>query len=415
MINEDRWLLPEGVEEILPPAARRLELLRRDLLDLYDSWGYELVIPPFIEFLESLLVGTGNDLDLQTFKLIDQLSGRLLGVRADMTPQVARIDAHRLQQDLPTRLCYMGTVLHTRSDGFGGSRSPLQVGAELYGHKSYESDLEVLSLMLETVALAGVDEVHLELGHVAIFRCLVQQAGLDQEQERELFDILQRKALSEIQESLENYQLPDSLQEMFLALVDLNGGDEVLALAERVLAQAGEQVQQALATLHQLGAAVQHRVSTIPIHYDLAELRGYRYHTGVLFAAYVPGRGQAVARGGRYDDIGQVFGRSRPATGFSADLKDLLYPLRNVLRSGIYAPRADDPALDALVHELRNRRERVICALPGSDLDPRALGCDRILTIQDDEWAVVTLEDVTSEPDDSEQSTENRMSDKTDG
>ena len=403
MISEDRWLLPEGIEEILPPAARRLELLRRDLLDLYDSWGYDLVIPPFIEFLESLLVGTGNDLDLQTFKLIDQLSGRMLGVRADMTPQVARIDAHRLQQDLPTRLCYMGTVLHTRNDGFGGSRSPLQVGAELYGHKGYESDLEILSLMLETLALAGVEGVHLELGHVAIFRCLVQQAELNQEQEKELFAVLQRKALSEVRECLDRYELSDTLQEMFLALADLNGGSEVLVAAEKVLAPAGERVQQALATLHQLGAAVQHRASTIPIHYDLAELRGYRYHTGILFAAYVPGQGQAVARGGRYDDIGQVFGRSRPATGFSADLKNLLYPLRNVLRTGIYAPRADDPALDALVRELRNRRERVICALPDSDLDPHALGCDRILAMQDDEWAVVSLEDAVSEPDDSEQ------------
>ena len=405
MTSEERWLLPEGVEEILPPTARRLELLRRELLDLYDSWGYELVIPPFIEFLESLLVGTGNDLDLQTFKLTDQLSGRMMGVRADMTPQVARIDA-RLRHQQPTRLCYMGTVLRTRSDGFGGSRSPLQVGAELYGHKGYESDLEVLCLMLETLALAGMDGVHLDLGHVTIFRSLVQQAGLSREQEGELFAALQRKALSEIQTCLEAYAVPDTLREMFLALADLNGGEEVLVNAERVLATAGEQVQQALATLHQLGAAIQHRAPAVPIHFDLAELRGYRYHTGVVFTAYVPGQGQAVARGGRYDDIGRVFGRSRPATGFSADLRVLLSPLRDGVGTGIYAPQADDPALDAVVQELRSHRERVICALPGSDLDPRDLGCDRMLVMEDDVWQVVTLDEQAPWDDDSAPSEE---------
>src|SRR5512143_3725915 len=218
MIGEERWLLPEGIEELLPPAAWRLEQLRRRLLDLYSRCGYDLVIPPLIEFLESLLIGTGNDLELETFKLIDQLSGRLLGIRADITPQVARIDTHRLKRDFPARLCYFGTVLHTRGDSFGGSRSPLQVGAELYGHAGYESDLEVVSLMLETLTTAGLQEVQLDLGHVSIFRCLVRQAGLSEEQEAALFEALQRKALPELREQLQEYGLAAVLRDSFLAL-----------------------------------------------------------------------------------------------------------------------------------------------------------------------------------------------------
>jgi ATP phosphoribosyltransferase regulatory subunit len=210
MTIQDRWLLPEGIEEILPPAASRLERLRRELLDLYARWGYELVIPPLIEFLESLLTGAGDDLELQTFKLTDQLSGRMMGVRADMTPQVARMDAHRIKRTGPTRLCYMGPVLRTRADGFGGSRSPYQAGVELYGHRGHESDLEVLTLMLETLATAGVGDVHLDLGHVAIFRELARLTGLDQEREALLFEALQRQAFPEIHQHLAAWALPKS-------------------------------------------------------------------------------------------------------------------------------------------------------------------------------------------------------------
>ena len=324
MTAEDRWLLPEGIEEILPPAAGRMERLRRELLDLYESWGYELVTPPLIEFLDSLLTGTGNDLELQTFKLTDQLSGRMMGVRADMTPQVARIDAHLLKRAGPVRLCYMGTVLRTRADGFGGSRSPYQAGVELYGHRGHESDLEVLMLMLETLQTAGIDAVHLDLGHVAVFRELVRQAGLDREREGLLFEALQRKALPEIRQQLAVWALPAPCEQALLALAELNGGPKVLDEADLRLAAAGEAVRDALAMLRRLVAALLRRWPELPIHIDLAELRGYRYHTGVLFAAYVPGQGQAVAQGGRYDEIGQVFGRARPATGFSTDLATLL-------------------------------------------------------------------------------------------
>ena len=223
MNKTDRWLLPEGIEEVLPEQAKRLEQLRRTLLDTYESWGYDLVMPPLIEYLESLLTGTGNDLDLQTFKLTDQLTGRLMGVRADMTPQVARIDAHQLNRETPTRLCYMGTVLHTRTDGFAGSRSPLQVGAELYGHAGIESDVEVISLMLETLAKSGVAAPFVDLGHVGIYRELVKQAGLDREQEATLFDSLQRKANTEIAEYLKDWKLDSKIASAIAALTDLNG------------------------------------------------------------------------------------------------------------------------------------------------------------------------------------------------
>lgn len=390
---EDRWLLPEGIEEILPPAASRLEALRRRLIDLYASWGYELVMPPLIEFLESLLTGTGNDLELQTFKLTDQLSGRMMGVRADMTPQVARIDAHLLKRDGPTRLCYMGTVLRTRADGFGGSRSPYQAGVELYGHRGYESDLEVLTLMLETLAVAQVADVHLDLGHVAIFRELVRQAGLEPHQEKILFESLQRKALPEIRQQLAAWRLTPSARQALSHLAELNGDVAVLDLAEEQLAETGAEIATALATLRRLVVALQRYRPELPIHIDLAELRGYHYHTGVLFSAYVPGRGQAVAQGGRYDEIGQIFGRARPATGFSTDLATLLRlhsPSDSVSR-GIYVPHLDHPALVQQVAALRAMGERVVQAFPGAKTPGDLGGCDRILVHREGSWIVIPM------------------------
>lgn len=395
MITEDRWLLPEGIEEILPPATGRLERLRRELLDLYECWGYERVIPPLIEFLDSLLTGAGDDLELQTFKLTDQLSGRMMGVRADMTPQVARIDAHLLKRSGPVRLCYMGAVLRTRADGFGGSRSPYQAGVELYGHRGHESDLEVLALMLETLQVAGVSDVHLDLGHVAIFRELVRQAGLNRERERILFEALQRKALPEIHAHLAEWALPAPGVDLFLTLAELNGGPEVLDEADMQLAEGGPGVREALKTLRRLVEALRQRWPDLPMHIDLAELRGYHYHTGVLFSAYAPGQGQAVAQGGRYDEIGQVFGRSRPATGFSTDLATLLLldTTPEAAVTGIYAPPAGNTELEEQVAVLRRQGERVIRALPGAEVDPRALGCDRILAQRRGEWQVITLAD----------------------
>ena len=399
MNRENRWLLPEGVDELTPPETWRLESLRRKLLDLYDSWGYELVMPPFVEFLESLLTGTGRDLELQTFKLIDQLSGRTLGVRADMTPQVARIDAHSLQQTGPTRLCYMGTVLHTRTDDFGGSRAPLQVGAELYGHSGDASDLEIIQLMLATLDAAVIDSIYLDLSHVGIFRGLVQQLQLSQSQEAQLFEILQRKALPDLDSWLAALNLSPQAATMLRALATLHGDEAILPLARQHLAEAPASVHQALDTLEHISKAVRRRHSALPIHLDLAELRGYHYHTGLVFAVYVAGQGQEIARGGRYDEIGAVFGRARPATGFSADLKTLLALSRQPVAdaAGIYAPAPDpdDQALEQLIDQLRAQGQRVIRALADTSdaaIDPASLGCDRILQQLNEGWCVQTLD-----------------------
>ena len=390
MNKTDRWLLPEGIEEVLPEQAKRLEQLRRKLLDTYESWGYDLVIPPFIEYLESLLTGTGNDLDLQTFKLTDQLTGRLMGVRADMTPQVARIDAHQLNRETPTRLCYIGTVLHTRSDGFAGSRSPLQVGAELYGHAGIESDVEVMSLMLETLAISGVETPFVDLGHVGIYRELVKQAGLDKEQEVTLFDSLQRKANTEISAYLKDWKLDSKIAAAIAALTRLNGDESILSEAKTVLKNTGKGVSNALDELTNIAALLKSRLPEVKVHYDLAELRGYHYHTGTVFAAYVAGRGQAVALGGRYDDIGEVFGRARPATGFSTDLKTLLSlsTHKNNQVAAIYAPADNDAELQKLVSELRQQGEKVISALPGQTGSAKDMGCNRELVKEGSAWKV---------------------------
>lgn len=394
MSGIDHWLLPEGIEEMLPEQAWRMEQLRRRLLDVYRGWGYALIVPPMIEFLESLLTGTGHDLDLQTFKLTDQLTGRLLGVRADMTPQAARIDAHALKRDEPTRLCYLGTVLHTRPDGFAGSRSPLQVGCELFGHVGIESDLEILGLMLETLALTGIEHVHLDLGHVGIFRALAAGAGLTAEQETDLFDVLQRKALPEIEALLASFGTAAPWRERLTRLATLHGGAEVLEQARAALNGAGDAVAVVLDNLAAIAAQVRARWPQLPLHFDLAELRGYGYQTGAVFAAFVPGCGQEVARGGRYDQIGEVFGRARPATGFSADLRMLMALSRSVEetpRGAVFAPALDTPTLARTIAELRAAGEQVIRALPGQAGGARDMGCDRELVRQGSQWVVKKL------------------------
>lgn len=391
--TDNRWMLPEGIDELLPPRAAELEELRRQLLDLFASWGYELIMPPFIEFLDSLLTGSGHDLDLQTFKLTDQLSGRLMGVRADMTPQAARIDAHQLRRQHPARLCYIGTVLRTRPESAGGSRDPVQVGAELFGHGGVESDIEIVSLMLELLRTAGIEQPHLDIGHVGIFRSLARQAQLSPDAERALFDALHRKARPEIEELLNAAPITAPMREMLAALPELHGGIEVLDQVGQRLAQANGEVQEALRSLWGIAAAVQRRFPQVPLHFDLAELRGYRYHTGAVFAAFAPGYGRELARGGRYDEVGRVFGASRPATGFSADLKALAALGRREppKASGIYAPWSDDPAVIAEVERLRRSGERVIWALPGqAGDDARVMGCDRLLVRSPDgTWQVV--------------------------
>jgi ATP phosphoribosyltransferase regulatory subunit len=391
MSKQDKWLLPEGIEEVLPPAAWRLECARRELLDMFAGWGYELVIPPFIEYLESLLTATGNDLDLQTFKLTDQLTGRMMGVRADITPQAARIDAHPLKREAPSRLCYVGTVLRTRSDDFAASRSPLQVGAELFGHGGIESDIEILGLVLETLSLMAIEDVHVDLGHVGIFRGLAEEAGLEARLESDLFDALQRKATSEIGELLDASGADEAQRRRLAALADLNGGHEVLAAAREQLAGAGPAVMTALDNLCAIADAMQARAGGASLYFDLAELRAYNYQTGMSFAVFVPGRGQEIARGGRYDDIGRVFGRARPATGFSTDLKTLMDLSQRdfgARAAAILAPAGDAPELLAAIRELRSRGERVITSLPGQQGDAADMGCDRQLVEDNGNWTV---------------------------
>ena len=391
MSSKDQWLLPEGIEEVLPPAAWRLECARRELLDLYARWGYELIIPPLIEYLESLLTGAGNDLDLQTFKITDQLNGRMMGLRADMTPQAARIDAHPLQRDVPSRLCYLGTVLHTRTDGFGGSRSPMQVGAELFGHAGVESDIEILDLVLESLSLMAIPDVHIDLGHVGIFRALAADAGLSAHQENELFDALQRKAVTEIGEMLDAHVADAQQRQRLAALAGLNGGSEVLEQARARLAGASGGVMAALDNLAAIADSLQRRAAAATLNFDLAELRGYNFHTGMVFAVFVPGCGQEVARGGRYDSIGEVFGRARPATGFSTDLKILMDLSRRDFGhedSAILAPADPDPALAAAVRQLRQAGERVVCLLPDQAGSAADMGCERSLVRENGSWVV---------------------------
>ena len=394
MASYERWLLPQGIEEALPAEAAKLEQMRRRLLDVFASWGYQLVKPPLIEYLESLLTGTGHDLDLQTFKLIDQLTGRSMGIRADMTPQVARIDAHQFKSDAPNRLCYTGTVLQTRPDGFGSSRSPMQIGAELYGHAGVESDVEIISLMLETFAQAGVENVSLDIGHVGIFRALAAQAKLDQEQEAALFEMLQRKAIPEIQAFVAALDVADDMRQMLNVLAELHGGDECLEKAAEKLSAADNSVKEALAYLQQTVSLLK-QSSNVSIHFDLAELRGYHYQTGIVFAAYVQGQGQEIARGGRYDDIGEVFGRARPATGFSTDLKTLVnLSTKNkaaATAAAIFVPQCDDAGRAEQIRQLRSAGECVIEELPGQQGSPADLACDRQLIYSNGQWSVIKL------------------------
>ena len=382
------WVLPEYIEDILPAAAARIERLRRNILDLFKLHGYQLVMPPLLEYVESLLTGTGHDLDLQTFKLVDQLSGRMLGVRADITPQVARIDAHLLNRNGVTRLCYAGSVLHTLPSGMNRTREPLQIGAELYGHAGIESDVEIQRLLMKALAVARVKDCYLDIGHVAIFRSLVLRAGLARELESELFRAMQAKdapALKELTRGLDR-----GTRGALAALPELYGGPEVLTRARRALPDYPE-IHAALAGLGALSDQLRD-VARIRC-FDLAELRGYRYHSGVVFAAYAEGWTNALALGGRYDEVGKAFGRARPATGFSMDLRELASASPDgAVRSGVLAPyRPGEAGLQRTINDLRARGEIVIVDLPGHTGARRELGCDRQLAKRNGKWVVQKL------------------------
>ncbi len=390
----DRWLLPDGVEETLPAQAACLEGLRRELLDLYRSWGYDLVIPPLVEYLESLLIGAGNDLALQTFKLTDQSTGRLMGVRADMTPQVARIDAHTLNREGPTRLCYAGDVLHTKPTSLTASRSAMQVGVELFGHDGVASDIEVILLMLDTLTLTGCEKIHLDLGHVAIYRTLAEMAGLDDGQEMALFDIYQRKSVPELAEFLDANLADSPLKNKFITLSELSGGDDVLAKAKAELAPVSEDLAQAIDDLMIIAAAIREQRPEVALYFDLGELRGYHYHTGPVFSAYLPTVGHSIASGGRYDHIGEVFGRARAATGFSTDLASLIkikQQAPSVSAPLVFAPADGDAALQREVAHLRKQGVRVVAGLPGQTVTADEIGCTQQLKLQDGRWVICGL------------------------
>jgi ATP phosphoribosyltransferase regulatory subunit len=398
--NGNRWQLPDGVDEILPPQADQLESLRRELLDLYRSWGYDLIKTPLIEFLDSLLIVPSHELELSTFQLVDQLSGRSMGVRADISSQAARIDAHLLQKDGPVRLCYADNTLRTRPVGPLGTRCPQLIGAELYGHAGSEADIEVISLMLHTLRLSGIEQPLLALGHTAICRSLLKAAKLPAELEGKLFTAMQNKATTDIAQLLSRAKVDRKLARCLSQLPTLHGDASVLKQAARLLKDIAAPIDAALANLQEIATALGKRFEQLNLFFDLCELGGYDYHSGVIFSACASNHGEAIAKGGRYDAIGEVFGRARPATGFDADLKTLLQlsKRRFPVAEKIYAPPLEDAALDATILELRLRGQVVVQGFPtrhkGKNKLQQAaeeLGCTQQLVQQQGRWLVVPL------------------------
>ncbi len=376
-----RWLLPEHIVDVLPAEARAIERLRRTILDLFEVHGYELVAPPLLEYVESLLSGTGRDLDLATFKLVDQLSGRMMGVRADHTPQVARIDAHLLNRRGVARLCYCGSVLHTMPAGMTKMREPIQIGAELYGHGGLEADLEIVQLMIAALKAAKIERAHIDLGNPAIYRELVKvrpsPKAEGEEQAEMLFHAVQQKDAPAARELG---------GEAFAALTSLSGGREVIAKARDALPR-NPAIDGALDALDQL--AVRCATPGVEISVDLAELGGFNYESGLVFAAFAPGSPDAIARGGRYDEVGASFGRARAATGFTMDLRSLaaLAP-RPDAREAILAPSLDDPTLAEAIAKLREAGHVVVVEMPGHEDATSELGCERRLEKKDGKWRV---------------------------
>ena len=383
------WLLPEYIEDILPAEALAIEATRRRVLDRMLVHGYQLVGPPMLEYVESLLSGSGGDLDLRMFKVVDQLSGRMMALRADMTPQAARIDAHLLNRSGVTRLCYAGSVLHTVPSGLTRTREPLQIGAELYGHDGLESDLEIQQLMLQSLSIAGITKIHLDLGHVAVFRGLVKGAGISNELETQLFCALQSKDVSGLRDLCNKLDkiVDKKVHRALMLLPELYGDKKILEDARKLLPDFPE-IQTALNDLESVSSELSPLVDTLS--FDLADLRGYQYHTGMVFAAYAKGCPNAVALGGRYDEIGKAFGRSRPATGFSMDLRELSglvkptpYP-KGVLASY----KKSDKSLDKEIERLRSEGQIVVINLPGHQNDQDALDCDRQLVMDQGVWKI---------------------------
>jgi len=361
--QDDRWLLPDGVEETLPEEARRVERLRRRALDLLDSWGYELVMPPLMEYLDSLLTGVGRGLEIETFKITDQLSGKMMGVRADMTPQVARIDAHYLRRGGPNRLCYFGPVLRTRPDCLGCSRVPLQLGAELFGVDDPSGDVEIVELLVETLRMIGLADLHVDLGHMGLFNGLADDARLEQTIRSQLNEAIRRKALPAVRALCTAAGISPDLTRCYEALATGSGDVSTLAGLAKVFDHAPAATRTAFDNLQQIASRLQHRLAGVRLYFDLAAEQGQSYHNGLLFSVFVPGHGRAVAAGGRYDGIGTDFGRARPATGFSLDLRimaRLVGSGADSVEARICAPYDENEALMRKVSELRAAGRRVV-------------------------------------------------------
>jgi ATP phosphoribosyltransferase regulatory subunit len=382
------WLLPESLADVLPAEARRIEELRRELLDLYRTYGFELVAPPLVEYIDSLLSGTGSDLDLRTCKLVDQLSGRTLGVRADMTPQVTRIDAHLLNRAGVTRLCYCGNVLHARPADLLSSRELLQIGAEIYGHAGFEADLEIIQLVLETVAIAGVRNPRLDLCHPGVLRAILESDPAVGALSEEVILLMREKDVPGLVElSSRAPGMRDETLQALKLLPNLYGGPEVLKEARRDLPL----LPGVAAALDALQAVVD-AMPSVSFGVDLADVGGYGYHSGVKFALYAEGWHDALVSGGRYDDVSRAFGRARPATGFSLDLRKLAAGLAPAERArAVRAPWGQAPALTEAVRRLRRSGEIVVQVLPGHEQDQDEFVCDRELALQDGAWTVRTL------------------------
>nr|WP_314629408.1 ATP phosphoribosyltransferase regulatory subunit [uncultured Janthinobacterium sp.] len=382
------WLLPENIADVLPSEARKIEELRRLMLDNFRLYGYELVMPPLLEYLESLMTGAGKDTDLRTFKLVDQLSGRMLGLRADMTTQVARIDAHLLNRATVTRLCYAGSVLHTRPSGLHATREPLQIGAEIYGHAGLEADAEIQELALASLALAGFDSVRLDLSHVGLLRAIIAQDAAAMRDEAALYTLLRAKDAPGLRALTAGYDAVT--RDALLALPGLYGDIDVLARAREVLPP----LPGVLKALAELAALAGSALGRAEVAIDLADLRGYQYESGAMFALYVPGLPNAVARGGRYDHVGEAFGRARPATGFSLDLRELARLLPTAERKhSIRAPWGSAPELKEKIAELRKAGEVVIQSMPGHSNEQDEFECDRVLVLADNgsSWILKNL------------------------
>ncbi len=382
------WLLPEYIEDVLPAEAARIEALRRTLLDLFRVHGYQYVIPPMLEYMESLITGAGHDLDLATFKVVDQLTGRLMGVRADMTPQAARIDAHLLNNQGITRLCYAGSVLRTKPDGLARTREPLQLGAELYGHAGIDSDIEIQRLMIKALQAIGIAQVHIDFSHVNVFGSLIESSGIDAQLEQELYAALQSKDQSSVAQLTS--ALDKDTREALLHLTELNGDKTILVKASQVLPQTPA-ITQALQSLMQVADALADL--DVTVSFDLSELRGYHYHSGIVFAAYAQGYKGPLALGGRYDEVGQAFGRARPATGFSLDLRGVATALPPAQPArAIFAPASNDGALREKIEALRSEGHVVVQELTDVQSDMAELNCDRKLSHYNSGWHVVNIE-----------------------